>query len=214
MPSELPLPILLRVTNKLTILEHWTMKLRLLIIFCVIFLISSKLCAQSGLRLSIKIKPGSSIEAFPDNKYTAIASGKEISIINNVSGTIVKTLSGHSATITDLNVNKNGELLLSSSNDKSLIIWDIKAGSKKYQITGHSKSVTKAQFISNSTVASISDDNSLKTWDIVSGKTILSFSDHSKGVKSLAVGAKYIATGGSSGNIVVGIRITVTWYIK
>lgn len=179
------------------------MRSRLLIVLCLICLNNINLAAQSGLRLNVKIKPGNAIETSPDNNYTAIASGKEISIINNVTGVISRTFKGHSASISDLDVNLDGSLLLSASDDKSLIIWDVQSGLIKYQLKGHLKSVSKGKFISDSRVASISKDNTVKVWDIQTGKVLYSFSDHQKGVTSLATNIKYVATGGDAGAIVI-----------
>ena len=176
---------------------------KLLLLSLIPFFLGQASLAQSGLKFGVKIKPGNAIESFPNNKYTAIASGKNIVIVNNISGTISKTYQGHTSTITDLDINEDGNLLLSSANDKTLIIWDINSGLKKYHLKGHTKSVTKVQFISSDKVASLSTDNTLRIWDINSGKELNSFSDHKKNVHALAVGKNYIATGGSDGEIVL-----------
>lgn len=179
------------------------MKLKTIVLVLFTFLIGTKLCAQSGIKFSIKIKPGNAVETFPNNKYTALSSGKNIAIINNTSGVIGKTFEGHTSIITDLAINLDGSLLASSSEDKSIIIWDVNSKLKKATLKGHTKSVTRVRIMSSTKVASISVDNSLKIWDINSGKEEYSISDHKKGVRSLAVSTKYIATGGSSGNIIV-----------
>lgn len=181
-----------------------TNRILIIIIFSGFFV--SHLFAQSGIKYNVKIKPGNAVEAFPDNKYTAIASGKNVVIINNGSGIISKTFQSHTSNVTDISISIDGSLLLSSSEDKSIIVWDIDSGVKKNLFIGHTKSVTRVAFIGASKAASISSDNKLKIWDIASGQELQSFSDHKKGIKALAVGKNYIATGGSNGEISIRNR--------
>jgi len=179
------------------------LKKYIILLVLITFYLAHDLPAQSGLKFGVKIKPGNAVESFPDNKYTAIASGKNIAMVNNVSGVVSKTFQGHLSSISDLDISEDGSLLLSTSNDKSVIIWDVKSGAKKQQFRGHRKPVLKGAFISSTKVASISSGNILKIWDIDTGNELHTFSDHTKKVYSLAATGKYIATGGSGGKIVI-----------
>ena len=179
------------------------MRKAILFILITVTVIAPNLYGQSGVKYNVKIKPGNAVESFPNNKYTAIASGKNIALVNNTSGVIGKTLQGHTSTVTDLAINEDGSLLASSSEDKSIIIWDVNAKLKKATLKGHTKSVTQVRIMGSTKAASISTDNSLKIWNIDLGRIEYSFTGHKKGVRSLAVSNKHIATGGSSGNIII-----------
>lgn len=159
--------------------------------------------AQSGFKHSVKIKPGNALCSFPDNKFVAIASAKDVVIVNFTTGVASRTLVGHSSSVTDLDVNSSGTLLVSASEDKSMFVWDVASGIKKSLLLGHSKAVIKCQFIDDKRIASIGEDGAMKVWDIESGQEIMSFSDHEKDIESLAVGKHYIATGGKNGQLVL-----------
>ncbi|MDX1627754.1 MAG: hypothetical protein R3345_03590, partial [Fulvivirga sp.] len=154
-------------------------------------------------RFEVKVKPSNDVYCFQDNKFTAIASAKDILIINNEAGVVSKTLSSHSSIVTDLHASPSSELLVSASKDKTAIIWDYKNGLKKKVLKGHKKSVIEAGFIGNDKVATISDDNTLKIWDVETGTVIKTVTDHEKGLSALATSKKFIATGDSRGRLII-----------
>ncbi|WP_456461652.1 caspase family protein [Reichenbachiella sp.] len=172
-------------------------------VFVFIGLLSLQSLAQSGFKHGVKIKPGNALCAFPDNKYVAIASAKDVVIVNFTTGVISRTLEGHSSNVTDLDINDDGTLLLSTSEDKRLMVWDVAAGIKKSELQGHSKSVIKGEFIDSKRSASIGEDGTMKVWSLESGSEIQSFSDHGKDLESMAIGKHFIASGDKKGEIVL-----------
>ncbi|MEP2671266.1 MAG: caspase family protein [Cyclobacteriaceae bacterium] len=177
--------------------------MRYLLFSFAFILTSNHMLAQTGLVYNVKIKPGNAIKTLPDNKHTAITSGKDILLVDNSTGQVIVSFEGHSGNVTDLDTNEDGSLLVSSSMDNTLIVWDVNARTKLVTLIGHEKSVTHGKFISSSKIASASNDNSMKVWDVETGKIINSYVDHSKKLKSLAVSTTSIATGGSDNKITI-----------
>jgi hypothetical protein len=171
--------------------------------YCLIAVITQNVFGQQNdVRYDVKIKPGNAIHCFEDNNYTAIASSKDILIVNNATGIVNKTFAGHTGAVYDLDSNPKGDLLVSSSKDNTAIIWDFNSGTIVQKLNGHSKSVLAAGFIDDTKVVTISEDNSLRIWDPNSGKVIGTFSDH-KGINTLATNENYIITGDKEGLIVI-----------
>lgn len=103
-----------------------------------------------------------------------------------------KTLTGHSSCVNCLEYNQSGNLLLSGSDDKSVIIWETFKSSKRNQIrTSHTGNIFSAKFISNTSdtqIATCASDAKVKVVDILKETTILNCdSCHIDRIKRLAV---------------------------
>jgi guanine nucleotide-binding protein subunit beta-2-like 1 protein len=107
------------------------------------------------------------------------------------------TLSGHGDWITSLATTpEDPNLLLSSSRDKSVIVWqlthsssgdDMAYGYARRALRGHSHFVSDVVISSDGAFAlSASWDSELRLWDISTGKTTRRFVGHDKDVLSVA----------------------------
>lgn len=71
------------------------------------------------------------------------------------------------------------DMVLATSNDNSIKIWDIMSRRLKHTLTGHLSKVYSARFVGYSGVISGSHDRTIKVWDLVKGnctKTIFTLS--------------------------------------
>lgn len=173
-----------------------------LTILCLILLSALQAISQS-LKFETKIKPGTAIATFPNNEYTAITSGKDIAIVNNTSGLVSRSLTGHEAIINDLVINSEGTQLASVSKDKKAIVWDVESSRKESVLRGHIKAINNVQFIGEDHLATSSDDGTLKIWSLESGQELYSFSDHKKGISSIAARSSMVASGDKDGVIMI-----------
>jgi guanine nucleotide-binding protein subunit beta-2-like 1 protein len=103
------------------------------------------------------------------------------------------TLAGHSGWVTSIVTSQeNPDVILSSSRDKSVIVWsltreDTEYGFAKRSLTGHSHFVQDVKISSDGLFAlSGSWDGTLRLWDISTGRTTRRFVGHSKDVLSVA----------------------------
>lgn len=130
---------------------------------------------------------------YPFNKDVPL--GTMTTVSENL--TLRGTLKGHNDWITSLATTpEDPNLLLSSSRDKSVIVWqlthsatgdDDSYGYARRALRGHSHFVSDVVISSDGAFAlSASWDSELRLWDIASGKTTRRFVGHEKDVLSVA----------------------------
>ncbi|XP_046687132.1 guanine nucleotide-binding protein subunit beta-like protein [Homalodisca vitripennis] len=102
-------------------------------------------------------------------------------------------LRGHSDWVTQIATNpKYPDMIVSSSRDKSIIVWKLTRDEANYGIPqkrlhGHSHFVSDVVLSSDGNYAlSGSWDKTLRLWDLAVGKTTRRFEDHTKDVLSVA----------------------------
>jgi len=103
---------------------------------------------------------------------------------------------GHNGWVTQIATNPNfPDTILSSSRDKTLILWELKKeegayGIPKRRLHGHGHFVTDVVMSSDGHYAlSCSWDKTLRLWDLNAGRTTRRFEDHTKDVLSVAFSA-------------------------
>lgn len=107
--------------------------------------------------------------------------------------TLRGTLKGHEGWVTSLATTpEDPNILLSSSRDKSVIVWQLTHSGEDYgyarrALRGHSHFVSDVVISSDGAFAlSASWDSELRLWDIASGKTTRRFVGHEKDILSVA----------------------------
>ncbi|MBC7474579.1 MAG: WD40 repeat domain-containing protein [Candidatus Sericytochromatia bacterium] len=91
---------------------------------------------------------------------------------------LLKNIQAHNSDITSTVINENK--LLSSSDDKTIKIWDLNSGDLLNTLIGHTGSI-HALTIHNDKIISGANDKTIKIWDLESGKlscTILGHNNH------------------------------------
>ncbi len=66
-------------------------------------------------------------------------------------GNCKKTFQGHSEWVRCLSLNAQGNLLASSSDDESVIVWNVESGSQLYSFSGHENKIESIGFVKNQT---------------------------------------------------------------
>lgn len=95
------------------------------------------------------------------------------------SGTPATKLTGHTGSVTSIDFDVAGEHCLTSSNDKSIIVWNIKSGRAVHKLTGHNDKVHMAKYLSKGFAVSCSQDRDIKVWSLMRGhcdRTLPAFS--------------------------------------
>src|SRR5262249_51825649 len=81
------------------------------------------------------------------------------------------TFEGHRGRVFSVAVSADGSLVASGSEDKTVKVWDVKAGKEKYTLKGHRESVTCVAFSPDGKwLASGSDDLMVRLWDMETGQ--------------------------------------------
>ena len=107
--------------------------------------------------------------------------------------TLQRTIkSAHAGTINDIVVYK--DKLISASEDKTIVIRELKTGKLLKRLSKHKKPVNKLM-ITNDFLISVSSDRKMILWDMDTGEVLKKIKTHSKRVGALAVNDFNIVTG-------------------
>lgn len=106
--------------------------------------------------------------------------------------TLQHTLHGHASPVLSLTFTKNGNYILSSSQDRSLILWNPHTGLHVKTYSGpHNHEVNDAIITEdNARFVSCGGDKHVFLWDVTTAQVIRRFAGHERKVNSLAFGPK------------------------
>jgi WD40 repeat protein len=132
-----------------------------------------------------------SIAYSPDGAILASGSAdKTIRIWGRYTGTIKRTLNGHSDAVLSVVISPDGKTLASSSGNKSIRLWDVKTWQQRYILTEHLAAVnTVAISLNSQTLISGSTDTTIKLWNLQTGKLLSTLTGHSM-AEALRFGVK------------------------
>lgn len=141
----------------------------------------------------------------PDGQYLAIGDSKgEIRLLRQHDYQQVRLLTGHGPTLWITAVafapqfSDQSPLLVSSSFDATVRVWNVKTGNCLKVLSGHTHWIWSVDISPDSRlVASGGDDGTAKLWDVETGECLHTLSDHSNWVWAVAFSpdGKTLATG-------------------
>jgi len=102
----------------------------------------------------------------------------DVNIYSIIDGSLVASLKGHSSNVYDLLQVNNSNLLISSSQDKSIKVWDTAAQTCKFTLYGHIDSVRGLKMIGQEILSSGSGDGTIKLWNLTSALEIRTLYGH------------------------------------
>jgi len=99
-----------------------------------------------------------------------------------------KRLSGHTLEVTSVKVSKDFKRAITTSVDKTIILWDLESGKLLHRFSGHNRKITSISMSSDfSHAMSASEDGALIAWDLVNYKNLGEFTSPGGGVLSVEV---------------------------
>ena len=148
----------------------------------------------------------------PDGKTIAVggltANAKEhgyrIYLIDIPTGRILKTLDGHTDSISCLSFGPAGRRLASGSLDKTVRVYDVPGGKTESVMTGHTAGIRSVAFSpGGDAVASVGEDKTCRLWTIPEGKSAGVLKDGERPAASVtwAAGGRTVAVGNLDGSI-------------
>src|ERR1039457_4153402 len=101
---------------------------------------------------------------------------------------LLRTLEGHSGSVSDVALTPNGKWAVSASEDRTLKVWDLATGRALRTLEGRSNRVSGVAVTPDGKRAvSASWDGTLKVWDLETGRALRTLEGHSKAVLGVAV---------------------------
>jgi WD40 repeat protein len=104
----------------------------------------------------------------PDGKTVAVGgSDAQIHLFQTTDGKLVRSLPGHTSTVTGLAFHPSGSLLASSSKDRTVRLWNPANGQMLKSLEGHTAWVQGVTFFAQGTrLASVGADRTVRLWDL------------------------------------------------
>jgi WD40 repeat protein len=90
----------------------------------------------------------------------------------------VRTLMGHSGAVTAISVSKDGTVMVSSSNDCSIIVWNLETGSELYRLSTHQSPVLDVAISERGIIVAACEDGVLRLFDINQREQIGTLTGH------------------------------------
>ncbi len=100
----------------------------------------------------------------------------------------VHTLREHSSVVWSVTISPDSQILASTSEDKTIKLWQLSTGQELRTLKGHSYWVrTLAMTPNGQILASGSDDTMIKLWQLSTGQELRTLKGHSRWVRSVAI---------------------------
>jgi len=133
---------------------------------------------------------GSAVQALavsPDgNRFAAGLAGGSISLRNVSDGSLVQTLSAHTAAVNDLAFSADGGRLVSGANDRKAILWNAAAGTT-LRTFDHAQTVRAVALspIDDNLLATGDDAGAIRLWNTADGSLIRTINAHGEAINDL-----------------------------
>ena len=160
--------------------------------------------ARTG-RLKARLGTGffQSVTFAPDSRSLAGGSGREIRLWRVSTGKLQASLSGHGF-VRSLAFAPDGRTLASGGGDRTIRLWELRAGMSETALEGHAGEVEALAFSPDGrTLASAGGDYEVRLWDTKTGQQKAVLEGHTGRVESVAFSpdGRTLASGGWDGTV-------------
>ncbi|RNM12410.1 BTAD domain-containing putative transcriptional regulator [Nocardioides pocheonensis] len=146
-----------------------------------------RLLGSTGTDLIGESRKGA-IEVSPDGSTLAVAAGGRILRFDAHSLRREPDLVAHTAEVMDLEYSHDGSMLLSTSADRTAIVWDTRTGTPVHRLAAHNDQIWGGGFgPDDHTVYTASGDGTLMAWDLTGHGDLLSHDAHNAPARQVGV---------------------------
>lgn len=116
--------------------------------------------------------PARALAFASDSKSLAVGTGDgPIHFLNLPDGKVIRSLTGHTSAVTDLAFHPTGTLLVSTSKDRTVKLWNPAATNLLKTLEGHTAWVEGATYLNLGTqIATVGADQTVRVWNLVEPK--------------------------------------------
>ncbi len=150
------------------------------------------------------------VDVSPDGSSLAVASGNRI--LRFDTETLHRrgpALQGHTAEVTDVEYSHDGSMLLSTSVDRTTIVWDAVTGAQLGRFAAHRDQIWGAGFSPDDRTVYTSSDYELMTWDVTGHDDFLSVRE----AGSTGEGKIGVSLAGNDGQSVARVLDDRVWFV-
>lgn len=119
-------------------------------------------------RRTLKFSPDGEILAIPYNRLGTYG----IYLRHASTGEIIRTLTGHSRSISSIAFSPDGKTIASSSADLTIGLWDIKRGNKLHTLIDHTREILDVAFSPDGKTLVSCGLDGLRVWDANTGRPL------------------------------------------
>jgi WD40 repeat protein/serine/threonine protein kinase len=130
----------------------------------------------------------------PDGRIVASASGAEVQVWEAATGRVLRTLSGHSQTISRIAFSPGGDRLATAGSDHLVKLWDPETGRELHTLQGHTEPVRAIAFspdgrrLASASGAAGEDGQvgEVRLWDVATGGGLRTWHGHGQAIDAVA----------------------------
>ncbi len=150
------------------------------------------------------------MDVSPDGSRLAVASGNRVLRFETKTlGPLGPPLGGHTAEVTDIEYAHDGSMLLSTSVDRTTIVWDAISGGQLARFAAHRDQIWGAGFSGNDRTVYTSSVHELMSWDVTGNGDFLSVGK----AGSFGQGKIGVSLAGPDGQSVARIQDDRVWFV-
>jgi len=124
----------------------------------------------------------------PRDPWDAASEDRTLRLWDLESGQTIRTLEGHTGSVSAVAVAPDGRRAVSASKDKTLRLWDLGTGQTLRTLEGHTDWVSAVAMTPDGRRAvSASEDQTLRVWDLEGGQTIETLEGHTNWIRAVVV---------------------------
>lgn len=142
-----------------------------------------------GITSALGLIFGSYYALQPKKKVSPSLSQSQASLATAyTNASVARTLTEHTGSVWDVAISRDGQTLVSGSEDDTIKVWNLKTGQLSQTLSGHSDTVRSVALSPDGqTLASGSADRTIRVWNLYTSKVLGIFKGHSGAVWSVAI---------------------------